>query len=270
MDNRAIGVFDSGLGGLTVVGELIKRLENEHIVYFGDTGRVPYGTKSRSAICRYAEQDEAFLMSKNVKMIIVACGTVSSVAYDVTKKLPVPSLGVVAPASRAAVKATKNRKIGVIGTEATIKSGAFRREILSIDGNIEIYDAACSVFVPIVEAGWIKDDDEITIKTAERYLTPLKNSGIDTLILGCTHFPIISGVIKKVMGESVTLISSGAAAADEAAGLLKKNGMLRGEGPGKSEFFVSDNPESFSKIAGIFLGKSDVAADITRINIEEY
>lgn len=269
MDTRAIGVFDSGLGGLTVVRKLRELLEDENIIYFGDTGRVPYGTKSVDTVCRYTMQDEAFLQSKDVKMIIVACGTASSVAKDVTARLEIPNISVVEPTAKAAAAATKNGKIGVIGTLATVNSGSFEKELLKINGSFEIYSAACSLFVPLVEAGWIADDDEVTLKTAERYLLPLKEKGIDTLILGCTHFPIISGVIQRVMGENVTLISSGEEAAREAARLLKDRDMLTDRKNGKSEFFVSDDASSFAKTANIFLGSS-IDNNVTKINIEEY
>ncbi|MGN1081296.1 MAG: glutamate racemase [Acutalibacteraceae bacterium] len=273
MDNRAIGVFDSGLGGLTAFRELEKRIGSEHIIYFGDTGRVPYGTKSKSTICRYTEQDAAFLLKKGVKMIIVACGTASSVASEVIKALPVLTLGVVEPAAKAAYRATENGKIGVIGTEATVRSGSFERELLKLDKSLEIHSAACSVFVPLVEAGWISPDDGITVKTAERYLEPIKEKGVDTLILGCTHFPIISEIIQRVMGDGVRIISSGAAAADEAVRLLRERDMLckaESEKNGQKEFYVSDNAESFSRIAGIFLGRDDAAQRVVKISIEDY
>lgn len=268
MDNRPIGVFDSGLGGLTVVRQLKSLLGNEHIIYFGDTGRVPYGTKSVETVCRYTRQDEAFLLSYGVKMVIVACGTASSVAKSVTKELPVPFVSVVSPTAVAAASATKNGKIGVIGTVATVNSGSFRNELKNINQKFEIYEEACSLFVPLVEAGWVTDTDEVTVKTAERYLLPLKEKGIDTLILGCTHFPIISNIIQKVMGEDVTLISSGAEAAKAAASFLKDNDMLR-EGNGKEEYFVSDDAHSFAGTAEIFLGHS-IKNEVFRVNIEEY
>ena len=269
MDNRAIGVFDSGLGGLTVVRKLRELLEDENIIYFGDTGRVPYGTKGTDTICRYTGQDEAFLLSKDVKMIIVACGTASSVAKSVTEKLSVPNVSVDQPTAKAAAAATRNGKIGVIGTEATVKSGSFKKALLSENKDLEIFSTACSLFVPLVEAGWVKDDDEVTVKAAERYLLPLKQKGIDTLILGCTHFPIISGIIQRVMGDEVTLISSGEEAAKAAAELLEQRGMLCEGNLGKEEYFVSDDIPSFAKTAEIFLGRS-INDSVEKINIEEY
>ena len=234
MDNRPIGIFDSGLGGLSVVKDFIDLMPFENIVYFGDTGRVPYGTKSRETILRYARQDEAFLLSNDVKMIIAACGTVSSVAYDTLKDLGVPFLGVVQPSAEKAANLTKNKKVGVIGTSTTVSSNSYKKAIKAIDSEIEVYSVACPLFVSIVEQGWIADDDEVTYLTAKRYLQPLIDAGVDTLILGCTHFPLISGTIAKVMGENVTLISSGGAAAKAAAEILKEKDLLNSaDEPGK-------------------------------------
>lgn len=269
MDNRPIGVFDSGLGGLSAVKEIAEILPNESIVYFGDTGRVPYGTKSKDTILRYARQDEAFLLSKNVKMIIAACGTVSSVAYSTGEDLGVPFLGVVEPSAQEAVKASKNKKIGVIGTSTTVKSGSYEKAIKSIDENIEVYSVACPLFVSIVEQGWIKDDDEIALLTAKRYLQPLIEKGVDTLILGCTHFPLISGAIAKIMGENVTLISSGGATAKVAAQLLEKNDMLSDGECVAKRYYVSDSVEGFSSTAKLFL-EQDSPMNVTQIGIENY
>lgn len=270
MDNRPIGIFDSGLGGLTAVKALKSILPNENIVYFGDTGRVPYGTKSKNTVLNYAGQDEAFLLSRSVKMIIAACGTVSSLAYDTGKDLGVPFYGVVEPSAKMAVSLTENKKIGVIGTSGTISSGSYEKAIKNLDSSIEVYSKGCSLFVSLVEEGWIEKDDEVTLKTAERYLSPLKKAGVDTLILGCTHFPIIAPTIRKVMGERVTLISSGEACAKEVAEYLQKNGMLNnGEKKGELEFFVSDTPDSFIKTAKIFL-QTEKEIYATKINIENY
>lgn len=270
MDNRPIGIFDSGLGGLSAVKALNGILPNEDIVYFGDTGRVPYGTKSKNTVLNYAGQDEAFLLSNSVKMIIAACGTVSSLAYDTGKDLGVPFYGVVEPSAKLAVSLTKNKKIGVIGTSATISSGSYEKAIKNIDSSIEVYSKACSLFVSLVEEGWIDKDDEVTLNTAERYLSPLKQAGVDTLILGCTHFPIIAPTISKVMGEGVTLISSGEACAKEVAEYLKKNDMLNeNTDSGELKFYVSDTPDSFVKTAKIFL-QTDKEIYAEQINIENY
>ena len=213
-DKRAIGVFDSGLGGLTVVKELVKAMPNEDIVYFGDTGRVPYGTRSRDTIRKYALQDEKFLLGCDVKVIIAACGTVSSVAADTAEQLPVPFFEVVSHASREAVKSTANGKIGVIGTSATVNSGKHKKQILSIMPNAQVTACSCTMFVPLVEEGWYSADDIVVLETVRRYLNPIIEAGCDTLILGCTHYPVLSDAIRKVLGENVTLINAGTATAN--------------------------------------------------------
>lgn len=269
MDNRPIGVFDSGLGGLTVVRQLMRRLPGEDIVYFGDTGRVPYGNRSRETLEKYARQDCRFLLGKNVKRIIAACGTVSSVAPHVLAALPVRATGVVEQAADAAVRATLNRKIGVLGTQATIQSGAFERRIWEQLPSAEIFPQACPLFVPLVENGWIGRDDEVTILTARRYLTPLKEAGVDTVILGCTHFPLLAPVIGDVMGESVTLIDSGKAAAEDCERQLRRDGALNGtKKAGELHFYVSDRPQDFTKVASMFLG-CEVTGDIHTLDIEQ-
>lgn len=259
-----IGIFDSGLGGLTAVKEIMALTPGEELVYFGDTGRVPYGTRSAQTITRYAEQDAAFLMSKNVDAIVVACGTVSTTALSHLKStLPVPVIGVVEPSAKAAAKATKNGKIAVIGTSATVKSGAFESAIKSIDGGLQVISQACPLFVPLVENGFISEDEPITALAVERYLLPVRESGADTLILGCTHYPIIASAIAKYLPE-VTLINSGAEAAKEAVNLIGKK-----EGTPSVSYFVSDDPSMFVKNASLFLGK-ELHGDVSRVNIEEY
>ena len=196
-NNRPIGVFDSGLGGLTVVKELNRLLPDEDIVYFGDTGRVPYGNRSRETIRRYAKEDEAFLLKQDVKVIIAACGTVSSVAADISETLPIPFFEVVSHASKAAVKASKNGKIGVIGTAATIKSGKHREYILKENPNATVVCQSCPLFVPLVEEGWYSAEDGVVIETVRRYLEPMLDAEIDTLILGCTHYPLLTEAISE-------------------------------------------------------------------------
>lgn len=267
MDNRPIGVFDSGLGGLSVIKELNRVLPEENIVYFGDTGRVPYGTKSAATVCRYASQDEKFLLSHGVKMIIAACGTVSSVAGEIAIALPVPYIEVVTPAAEAAVKATKNGKIGVLGTSATVNSNSYKNKMLEIDPNLQIVQTACPLFVQLVEVGWIDRNDEVTVGTAKRYLKEMKEKGVDTVILGCTHFPAIKDIISDVMGDGVTLINSGEQAALKAAEHLRRCDAL-GCGADR-KFFVSDRVQSFAEIAGILLG-SDIGENVEQINIEVY
>lgn len=266
--NSPIGVFDSGLGGLTVVRQLMKVLPGEDILYFGDTGRVPYGTRSPKTIEKYATEDCRFLMRKQVKMIIAACGTVSTVAPHVLTGCSVPSIGVVKPAADAAVRATRNRRIGVIGTAATIRSGLFHRRISESMPDAAVFTQACPMFVPLVENGWIDREDAITRLTVERYVLPLKEQGIDTLILGCTHFPLLSPVIADVLGENVTLIDSGKEAAIACASLLAQNNLLNpAKQNGKCHFYVSDRADDFTHVAGMFLGK-EVSGDVEVVNIE--
>ena len=255
MKNKAIGVFDSGLGGLTAVKKLKKILPNENIVYFGDTLRVPYGNRSPETIRKYAIDDVDFLLSQDVKMIIAACGTVSSVVNNLNKNINVPFAEVVTPTANAAFTVTKNKKIGVIGTSATINTGSYKNALKNLDPQIEVFEKDCPLFVPLVENGFI--DDQVTTLVAEKYLLPLKNNGIDTLILGCTHYPIIRSTIEKVIGKDVEIIDSGMETAKFAAKKLQNLDLLNtSDQKGKCSFFVSDSVESFSKTAKIFLGES--------------
>lgn len=268
MDNRPIGVFDSGLGGLTVVRQLLRELPGEDICYFGDTGRVPYGTRSRETIEKYARQDCRFLMGMDVKMIIAACGTVSSVAPHVLAGLPLPATGVVEPAASAAVRATRNGRIGVIGTPATIRSDAFRRRLSQTDAGLQIFQIPCPLFVPLVENGWIDREDQVTRLTARRYLESLAQQQIDTLILGCTHFPLLTDVISDIMGDKVTLIDAGREAAVSCARQLTENGALsRTKRQGFCRFYVSDRPENFSRMAAMFLGR-EMDGEVETVQIE--
>lgn len=256
MDQRAIGVFDSGLGGLTAVRHLQDLLPNENIVYFGDTGRVPYGTRSRDTIRRYTEEDCRLLLDRDVKFIIAACGTVSSVAADLLEQLPVPAIGVVSPTAEAAVRATKNKKIGILGTAATINSASFEKAIVRLDPTIQVTATPCPLFVPLVENGWIGKEDEVAVPMVRRYLSAVKAAGVDTLILGCTHFPLLAPIISQELGDSVTLIDSGRETATLCAKLLREKDALAQRDGGTAQFFVSDQPEGFSRVAEIFLGKS--------------
>lgn len=267
-DNRAIGVFDSGLGGLTVVSELLRHLPEESIVYFGDTGRVPYGTRSRETIRKYALEDEAFLLKNDVKLIIAACGTVSSVASDTAEQLPVPYFEVVSHSSFAAAKATKNGKIGVLGTAATVNSAKHEKFIKEVLPEAQVIGCACSLFVSLVEEGWFADDDEIVIETAKRYLKPITDNGADTVILGCTHFPVLKGAIKSVVGDSVNLIDAGTATAIAVKEYLKKNSLAAEKGNiAEHKFYVSDKPYSFKNIATLLLGKKINDEDIKQVDL---
>lgn len=270
MDNRPIGVFDSGLGGLTAVREILQIMPHEDVVYFGDTGRVPYGTRSRETILKYAAQDIAFLRSKNVKMIIAACGTVSSVASELGESLPVPFTGVVQPTALAAYLATRNGKIGVIGTTATIRSGSYRNAIHAINPEIEVFEQDCPMFVPLVENDFFDPENPVPHLVAERYLEPLKQAGVDTLIMGCTHYPILRETIQKVMGPDVVLIDSGKETATFAMELLRdKNALCDKNKTGSCAFYVSDSTEGFSKAASLFLNK-DIAENVNYIDIVEF
>lgn len=270
MDNRPIGVFDSGLGGLTAVKELMRILPNEKILYFGDTGRVPYGTRSRETIVRYSKQDMHFLMEHNVKAVLAACGTVSSTARAEGEKLPVPYIDVLRPTAKAAVQKTKNKKIGIIGTSATIASGSYRREILLMDPEIEVYEQACPLFVPLVENAFVAPQDEVTRLVAERYLGSVREKGVDTLILGCTHFPIISATIRSVMGRHVTLIDAGREAAANCREVLVQNDLLCSPDQEPDyTYCVSDSTQSFMDVAELFLGRS-LKGKVERIDIEKY
>ncbi len=269
-DNRPIGIFDSGLGGLTVVSEIVKLLPNENIVYFGDTGRVPYGTRSHETIKKYAAQDEKFLLSQNVKLIVAACGTVSSVAGEDEKKLPVPFVEVVSHSVKAAVRSTKNKKIGVLATPATIKSGAHKRQILELLPDALVVENSANLLVPLVEAGWVNEDDSVVLETVGRYLEPMKDMGVDTLILGCTHYPILSPVISKLLGDKVNLINMGEATAKAVLELLKeKNALNCEEGFGKKEFFVSDKTQTFKETAAVLLRENSEELIIKQVDINK-
>ncbi len=268
---NAIGVFDSGLGGLSAVKEFLHVLPNEKIIYFGDTGRVPYGNRSRDTINKYAFQDTAFLLKHNVKMVVAACGTVSSVAGDkLESSLSVPYTGVVNPTAYAAAHKTKNGKIGVIGTSATISSHSYKLRLEKLNPDFKVYEQACPLFVPLVENGLIDRNDKIAQLVVEKYLSQLKAEGIDTLILGCTHYPLLKDAISDYMGESVTLVDSGYETAVYAAKILKEQNLLNDDAKRKNpEFFVSDTPDGFENVAGLFLGR-DMEHTVTQIDIEQF
>jgi len=254
--SKPIGVFDSGIGGLTVVRALTRHLPHENIVYFGDTARVPYGPKSPQVVREYAVQDTEFLMSHDVKMIVVACNTVSSVALDlVMKKAGIPVAGVIIPGAKAAAATTKNRRVGVIGTVGTIASNAYPNAIRQVDGSVHVISQSCPLFVPLAEEGWT--DHRATGLIAAEYLFPLKREKIDTLVLGCTHYPILADVISGVFDGNVTLIDSGEATALEVGRLLDEH-HLRNTSRARPDvrFFVSDIPQKFTEIGARFLGRT--------------
>lgn len=269
MDFRPIGVFDSGLGGLTAVKELTRIMPHEDIIYFGDTGRVPYGTKGRDTIIKYASQDIRFLLGFDVKAIIIACGSVSSNAINEAAAVsPVPILDVLNPAVAAAASKTKNGRIGVIGTSATIRSGSFEKEILSIMPNASVISRPCPMFVPLVENGYFRRGSEAATIIAHEYLDDLKTK-IDTLILGCTHYPLLIDIIGDIMGSDVALIDAGRETADKAAKMLDENGLRNPNGDeGKCSFYVSDCTDDFSRLAQIFLNRP--TGKVTKVEIDKY
>ncbi len=266
-NKKAIGVFDSGLGGLTVLKELKKLLPNEDFVYFGDTGRVPYGTKSVETILKYAKEDQAFLMSKDVKIIVAACGTVSSLSLENKPTHNLPFFEMITPAVNMAADMTKTGNIGVIGTNATVKSEAHKNMLKEYDADFKVTSVACPLFVPLVENGVVSADDEIVKNVIKRHLEPIKQAGCDTLILGCTHYPILKDAIQNYLQNTI-LINPGVALAKRVKEYLEQNNLLNQEG-GKISYFVSDRPYSFKKQIEVLLNKEDVAW-VEEIDIENW
>lgn len=262
--NAAIGVFDSGVGGLTVLQKIAELLPHEHLIYLGDTARYPYGNKSADVVQCFALENTEFLVDKGIKMLVVACNSAAAVALDTLgEHLDIPVVGVIEPGARQAIKQTRNRKVGVIGTEATIASGAYTQALRELDKDLEIYTRACPLFVHLAEEGWV--DNAVAHQAAEIYLTSLKRSGIDTLLLGCTHYPLLQGVIADVMGPNVTLVDSASTTAAAVREALVRHGIPRRSGEGALSFFVTDVPERFIKVAGRFMGqKVDSAVRIER------
>lgn len=254
--NRAIGVFDSGIGGLTVVRSLLERLPFENIIYFGDTARVPYGIKSVDTINRYAAQITEFLIKKNVKLLIVACNTMAAVAHQTIADLsPVPVLEVIDASARMAIQNTSNKSIGVIGTPATINSNAYARAIHRLDKDAKVFSQTCPLFVPLVEEGWF--DHQATRLIAQEYLKPVIAEHVDTLVLGCTHYPLLKPLLQDIMGKSVTLIDSAEAMADIAADLIDEQKIgNQNDSPPEYLFYVSDLPYRFQTIGERFLGRT--------------
>ena len=271
MDSRAIGVMDSGLGGLTAVRALLRLMPNENVIYFGDTGRVPYGTRSKETIIKYAKQDIAFLRSFDIKAIIVACGTVSSVALElISGQYDIPIIGVVRSAAKQAASVTKNQKIGVIATPGTVASGAYKRVLCEYLPEAEVTETACPLFVPLVENGRFQKGDIVIETIAREYLQPLKASGIDTLILGCTHYPLLREIIADVMGENVFLVDSGAQSVIYAKEILDATGKTtQTAARGTVRYYVSDSADSFVKHAAVFLGE-DAVPGAQQIDIEQF
>jgi glutamate racemase len=252
-DRRPIGIFDSGVGGLTVVRAVLDLLPNEAVIYFGDTARAPYGPRDVAQIRTFAREIAAYLLGRDVKLLVVACNAIESNAIeDLSEGAHVPLVGVIEPGVRAGLRATRNGKVGVIGTVATIASGAYERAVASEDGGIELHSAACPAFVPHVERG--DTTSEELLATAREYLEPLRRAGVDTLILGCTHYPLLSGLLQRVMGPDVVLISSAEETAKDAYSALVEGDLLSSDGPPGHEFLCSGDPESFLALAARFLG----------------
>lgn len=264
---KPIGVFDSGIGGLTVVDEIMKQLPQEKIIYFGDTARVPYGNKSKKSILKYSKQIVNFLMTKNVKAIVIACNTASAYALDeIASQVSIPVIGVVKPGARAAASVTKNNNIGVIGTRGTINSCIYQRYLNITNPKVNVFGKACPLFVPLVEEGWIKDS--ITEDVARRYLEEFKNYKIDTLILGCTHYPLLHETIGMVLGKEVELVNPAYETAKTLKNILENNIVQKTHLNEKHEFYVSDGVDRFNNFAGGIL--PNYLKEAKEINIDEY
>lgn len=268
--NQPIGIFDSGVGGLTVVKEVMRQLPNEDIVYFGDTARVPYGSKSRDTIIRFSRQICHFLQTREVKAIVIACNTASAIALEaLEQEIDIPMLGVVKPGAAAAAAVTQNRHIGIIGTEATIKSRIYNTYLKKLDPEITIASRACPLFVPLVEEGLL--EDRVTEDIASRYLHEFHEYEIDTLILGCTHYPLLSHTLQRVMGNHVKLVNPAFETAKSLKSLLTDKGLRKTENmPGEYRYYVSDGVNKFIRFADKTLNCRVNASVVREVNIEEY
>jgi glutamate racemase len=263
---KPVGVFDSGIGGLTVVKRIASVLPNESIVYFGDTARVPYGSKSNETVIEYSIQNAKLLLKKNVKAIVVACNTASSVAIPVLRDMfSVPVIGMIEPGSKMALRATRNGHVGIIGTRATVSNRAYSREIHQHNKDIKVIEQACPLFVPLAEEGWHESDAAALI--AKAYLSPLREEHIDTLVLGCTHYPLLANVIQRTIGEEVLLIDSGIAAAEIVREELDRIGLMSNSNAmGRMDFYVSDIPSTFAKVAALFLERE--IKQVTKVDLD--
>ncbi len=261
---KPIGVFDSGLGGLTVVRQLRRIMPGEDIVYFGDTARVPYGNKSKTAVTRFSRENFRFLMSHDVKIVIVACNTSSALALPTLKReSEIPLYDVITPGALQAVQLTRRGKVGVIGTYATIHSGAYETEIARLNSSIEVHSKPCPLFVPLAEEGWL--DRPATVEIAREYLIPLRERGIDVLILGCTHYPVLKETIRLVMGDKIRMVDSGLCCTEQVRKGMDYLG--RSGGSGRVRYFVSDTPERFKDTGRLFMGEE--IGEVTVIPLEE-
>lgn len=266
--NKPIGVFDSGVGGLTVVKALAERLPRENLVYFGDTARVPYGGKSASTIARYANEIISFLLAADVKALVIACNSISAVAAEDIRRdrAGMPVLDVITAGAKTAAAKTKNKRVGVVGTIATVDSQAYPQKIKAIDPDVAVSSAACPLFVPLVEEGWV--DDEVTAMVARRYLDPVAAQGVDTLVLGCTHYPLLRPLLQRLY-PGLGIVDSAVATAQETFEKLQKAGLLNDgtQETGRRRFVVSDRPQRFRETAELFLGESLGDLEVRRLEV---
>lgn len=267
MDNRPIGIFDSGVGGLTVAKQIIKLIPNEDIIYFGDTARVPYGSKSKETVTKFSEQIIRFLKTKDVKVVVIACNTVSSNCYEsLTETFPeLPIIEVVTPGVESCVATTKNKRVGLIGTQATVASGAYEKKIKNADPEIKVFKKACPLFVPLAEEGWA--NNEVAKLTAKEYLQEIIDQDIDSIILGCTHYPILKACIGETVGEKVTIVDPAKATAIKLQKFLKDNNIQSDRENGTHKFYVSDNNSQFDSVCKRVLSEGCIAE---QIDIEKY
>lgn len=270
MDQRPIGVFDSGLGGLTAVREMRRLMPSENIIYFGDTSRVPYGGRSPEILLKYARQDVHFLRSFDIKAVLVACGTVSTTALpQLQAENDLPILGVVEPACRKAAAMTRNRRVGLIATAASVRSGAYERTLHRLDETIHVVSRACPLLVPLVENGRYQPGDAVIETVAREYLEPLRQEGLDVLILGCTHYPLLTDIIRGIMGPEVSLVNAGAESVHTLHDALARRQLLAPEGIGQALLCTSDRPEGFGQMARRFL-QEEPTAPVRLVDIERY
>lgn len=262
--DAAIGVFDSGVGGLTVLQELRRLLPQENLIYLGDTARVPYGTKSAETVQKYACEAAAFLVGKRVKMVVVACNTASSVALDLLREqLPVPVIGVIEPGASGAIRVSRSGIVGVIGTEGTVASDAYPQALRALNPEVQVYSAPCPLFVPLAEEGWAQH--QIAALAAQEYLAPLLAASIDTLVLGCTHYPLLKPTLKQLLPTKVELVDSAWETAQMVWQILQAGGMLNRTSSGEWQFFVTDVPRRFVRVGGAFLGADLAAVERVRL-----
>ncbi len=267
MDNRGIGIFDSGFGGLTVLKEIKKILPGERVYYFGDTARLPYGSKSRESIVNYSQEIAEFLKTKDIKALVIACNTASAMALKALQgRYDFPVIGVIGAGSRGALKVSLEGKIGVIGTKGTVNSGVYEKKLKKIKSGVEVYSNSCPLFVPLVEEGMI--EDEVTDMMIERYLAPFKGR-VDSLILGCTHYPILEGAIRRYLeGTGIEVVNPAIEVAQELKELLRKEEQLSDETEIHDQFYVSDSPDHFRELGEMFLGSK--IEEVQKINLEDY